>query len=475
MQTIPKSDKIWIFSRKSLPGEVILLFNDAGFVHLTFFSVNPRLLLLVFLCGAAVSWAEVQGSIPPASEIQQTAEYEFQTVDGAAYLVEGSVDGQNWSTLAGPVFGNGGLAKAILPPTAAAMHHYRVRAVNAALYGVATTLLSGKMLALNEQGRPRQVIFLPSSKGVRLGILITDPQHARSFEWQVERGSGDTASVVLKYKDGTTSQIDLNFSTGQLGAYQMRDRDAAGAVQVVESGPFSLHVGRIRDNAAQAVLPLSLVGQSMLLAEGSGMTLFEFSAGGWVKLTREDGTTEQQQYQFTSTASGQADLRVEVPGQYGQVYQLNLNTQATGTYTRIPLVFPGAGGAATGSLTHTGTFNLPTPAVVASSESGPPKSISGETLELGGDDPVTLKFNDDGTGTATKEKDGTVEVTPFNYDYSPTDQDEASLALTFPGAVEDRVEDFDLTFSAGDKGSFSGTNFAGGESVGTSSGSFAAR
>ena len=103
MQTIPKSDKIWIFSRKSLPGEVILLFNRVGFVHMTFFSVNPRLLLLVFLCGAAVSWAEGQGNVAPAPEIQQTAEYEFQTVDGAAYLVEGSVDGQNWSTLAGQI------------------------------------------------------------------------------------------------------------------------------------------------------------------------------------------------------------------------------------------------------------------------------------------------------------------------------------------------------------------------------------
>ncbi len=65
-----------------------------------------------------------------------------------------------------------------------------------------------------------------------------------------------------------------------------------------------------------------------------------------------------------------------------------------------------------------------------------------------------------------------MEVTPFTYDYSPTDDDEASLALTFPGALTDRVEDYDLEFGPSGAGSFRSSTYEGGELSRSTSGTF---
>jgi hypothetical protein len=65
-----------------------------------------------------------------------------------------------------------------------------------------------------------------------------------------------------------------------------------------------------------------------------------------------------------------------------------------------------------------------------------------------------------------------VEVTPFTFDYSPTDDDEASLILTFPGALTDRVEDYDLEFGPNGAGSFRGSTYEGGELSRSTSGTF---
>jgi hypothetical protein len=137
----------------------------------------------------------------------------------------------------------------------------------------------------------------------------------------------------------------------------------------------------------------------------------------------------------------------------------------------MPLPLPG-GGFPPGTLPKTGTFNVPTAPVVANSTTGPPKSLTGKTLQINGDEPVTLTFNGDGTGTATRTDNGSVEVTPFTFDYSPTDDDEASLTLTFPGALTDRVEDYDLEFSPNGAGSFRGSTYEGGELSRSTSGTF---
>ena len=64
------------------------------------------------------------------------------------------------------------------------------------------------------------------------------------------------------------------------------------------------------------------------------------------------------------------------------------------------------------------------------------------------------------------------EVEPFTYHYAPTDEDEASLALTFPGADTDRVEDYDLDFSGNTAGNYQNNTCEGGELAQTSAGSF---
>jgi hypothetical protein len=190
-----------------------------------------------------------------------------------------------------------------------------------------------------------------------------------------------------------------------------------------------------------------------------------------VILNRANGSTEVQRYLYNRTTPGEAELRLELPGVSAQIFQMQAGSQATGTFQRMPLVMPG-GGIRPGILPQPGLFNIPTSPVVPNSTQGPPKSLGGKVLHLEGDEPVTLTFHPDGTGTSMREDNGSVEVAPFVYDYSPTDDDEASLALTFPGALTDRVEDYDLEFGEGEGGSFRRSNYDGGELASAHSGSF---
>lgn len=434
--------------------------------------------LLLCLAGVAaslpVSRADT-GESPAPPAIRAGTSFEFDTVEGAAYLVEGRVDAETWTSVAGPFFGDGTRQSALLPAgiTPASYPEWRVRPVNAANYGGAITGFEGKTLALNDGGRARQVIFFPVIQGIRRGVLKTDAEHARSFTWKATRSSGTDSVVELTFTDGTTSRISLQFSTAKLGVYELRDRGLNGAVQVTEGGGFSLHAGRIRDEADQSVLPGVLDGQSLLLEEGGRITVLEFDTSGQVTQTRPDGTTETAAYEYNRSNPGAGELRIIGPelNRPVQRYQLTLGTQATGTFARVPVVLPG-GIPLPGVLPQPGTFNIPTRPVVINSTNGPPTTLGGKVLELGGDDPVTLTFHEDGTGNAKRENNGTVEVTPFTYDYSPTDEDEASLALTYPGAVTDRVEDYDLDFSSDNAGSYQISSYEGGELAKSTGGSF---
>lgn len=432
--------------------------------------MRPLLLLSVCLAGAG----ELKAETVAAPEIRLSREYEFQTGAGQAYVVEGTENGQTWTTLAGPIFGDGGIVRAMLPTTEEAYTQFRVRPVPAASFLPATTALEGKTISLNDNGGARQLIFFPTIQGVNRGFLKTDANHARSFVWAVQRTSSKAVTVQLQFFDGTTSAVELSFSNGLLGTYQMRDRDAAGRVQVTEAGAFSVHKGRIRDNVGQAVLPTTLIGQSLGFEEGGELTRMDFSTNGNVVVTKPDGTVEVQSYTYEMISPGVADLRVDPPGQpevAPMLFQMALNSQATGNFNRFPLSLPD-GGIMPGVPSQPGVFNVPTEPVIPNSVTGPPKSLEGKTIQIDGDDPVTLTFNGDGTGTATRDDNGSVEVTPFTYDYSPTDEDEASLALTFPGAQNDRVEDYDLDFSGNSSGSYQSSTYQGGELANSSSGNF---
>ena len=79
-------------------------------------AMNPRLLLVLLLVGTGVV-RSVAAQGEPRLDIKGATEYEFPTTDGAAYLLEGTVNGQTWTTLAGPIFGDGKAARAMLPPS----------------------------------------------------------------------------------------------------------------------------------------------------------------------------------------------------------------------------------------------------------------------------------------------------------------------------------------------------------------------
>ncbi len=432
--------------------------------------MKTRLLFLLFLSGAGPGLCPAQGL--PAPGIRPGQAWEFQSTEGQAYFVETSGDGVEWRRMAGPLFGNGGQLEAMVPDGYPAFRDWRVRTVDPDTIGPATTAFGSHTLSLNDEGRSREVILFPAIQGVQRGILKIGPRHARNFVWAAKRLTAEDVELSLQFQDGTGSTIDLTFSSNQLGGYRMRDRSEDGILQVTEGGSFSLHDGRL---PVMPQMPVIIGGQSLIIEEGGRLTRMEFGANGKVLLHRPDHSVEQQTYQYSrnSISPSLATLKVGDDASVREEYQFNLQSPSTGNVNRIPP--PQLGNdPAPPPVVQTGTFNLPTDAVITTSTTGPPVSLDGKVIELTGEDPVTLTFHPDGTGTATREDDGSVEVTPFIYDYSRTGNDDASLALTFPGAENDLVEDYNLNFSGTGSGSYESSTFAGGELAHSSSGEFAA-
>lgn len=436
----------------------------------------PRSLFLLWL-GAVVPAAWSQTPPPPPPPVVRAAlEYKFDTEEGKVYVVEGSMNGKTWVQVSPPVFGDGQPASARLKVDAAEGQpryaQYRAGEVDPALYGPAPVSLEGQTLLLNDNGRERQVILYKEIQGLRRGVLKTDATHARSFTYKALRTGQDSIRLELTYFDHTTAVANLRFFDGSLGSYQLRDYDLTGHVQGIEAGGFGLHSARPPGNA-DTTLPSTLAGTSQLFTQGGRSTRLEFLSPDEVVLHQEDGSQETRSYDYDLNSPGKATLRISLPSGATAVYDMSLTAGGSGSFSQTTEPPPGQLPQPGNNTPSNGGFDLPpTPTPPAQKPDCPPKSLDGKSIVLSSSDPITLFFQADGTGTAVRERGGSVEVTPFTYDYSRNGSASANLSVTFPGAATDKVDDYDLDFNPDCTGTYQNSSFNNGESNIVSNGGF---
>lgn len=417
----------------------------------------------------------VLAQTPAQTDLKPALEYRFSTEAGKVYVVEGSGDGQTWVGLTPPIFGDGSLAKAFLTADRAdgqrRYAQYRAAEVSPELFGPAPLDVQGRTLMLNDQGKPREVVLFRDGVEGRQGFVKIDADHARRFTWKSLRTAQDRMRLELTYLDGTTSTLSLRFFDGTLGSYEMRDFDAAGLVQGVDAGGFGLHPNRL-SGSADASLPNALSGTSLLVSEGGRSTRMEFLSPDEVVLHFDDGSQSTRDYDYDVNSPATGTLRVISATGGASVYQLSLTAGSSGTYKKLLEPPPGQV-PNPGNVPQSGAFDLP-PRPVAPPNGGncPPPSLDGRSLILNSSDPVTLIFQSDGTGKLLRERAGVMDLIPFLYDYSPTSSSGASLAIVFPGASSDKIEDYELEFNPDCSGTFQANSFHNGEPSSVFSGGF---
>ena len=401
----------------------------------------------------------------PAPEIAPARHFQFTPQPGTAWYLDGSVDGQTWHEVAGPFFATGGAADQLLP--AGPDTRFQLRYVDPAAIGRAPVTVAGHSVLMERSGKPVEVVFMNAVRG----FIRIEGGHMRGFTYVWVKKTPDEGEAILSGQDGTFTLLRLNFSDGQVGRWGMEDiptpQDAAKIKEALDAGAFTFREGRFRRGLDHAALPGALTGSGMALNEGGRITHLRFATESAVILTTPDGRAVGGTYSYDpgNATHGELNLHLTDGGALG--LSLDLTSPGMGRFAEI--LSPGAPAGAT---QRDGTFTLPEEQEAPANPDCPPDDLEGLSFIINDSSPCTLSFNGDGTGVQTKEVDGALEVTPFTYNYSRTGGSSAGVAITFPGAGGDLIDDYQMDFDDDCTGKFQRDSSANGASTGSENGTF---
>lgn len=424
-----------------------------------------RLIRAAFLtvAGGVASLAGAQNL--PAPEIAPARHFQFTPQPGTAWFLDGSTDGLSWHEVAGPFFAAGGAVDHLLP--AGADTQFKLRFVDPAAIGHAPVVVDGHSVRMERAGEPVEVVFMNAVRG----FIRIEGGHMRSFTYSWLKKSPDEGEAILSGLDGTFTLLRLKFSDGQLGRWGMEDipspQDAARIKETLDAGAFTFREGRFRRGLKYTSLPKTLAGGTMALNEGGLISHLHFATESAFALKAPDGNTTGGTYAYDPGSETHAELNLQLADDEPLALGLDLTTPGVGRYKEILTPETPSGG-----IPRNGTFTQPEEQEPGPNDDCPPDDLAGLSFIINDSSPCTLSFNGDGTGVQTKEVDGALEVTHFTYSYSQTGAVSGSVAITFPGAGGDLVDDYQLEFRNDCSGSFDRDSSANGLSTGSESGTF---
>ncbi|HEX2751363.1 MAG TPA: hypothetical protein VHM91_25360 [Verrucomicrobiales bacterium] len=427
-------------------------------------SLSTGFLFAALLAAGSVAVTNSAAQSTATLDIAPAKRISFTPPAGTAWNLDGSLDGQTWNTLAGPFFANGSPAEYLsLPGTAS---KFRLTAVNPAV-GFAPLTLAGCSAVMERSGQPVEVVFMSGTRG----FLRIDDWHARGFTYTWHKTSANSGEAILSGLDGTFTLLRFKFLDAGLGGWGMEDipsPQAASLVKVpLDAGAFSFRTGRFRRGVDKAELPMDFSGGSLVLNEGNSLSHVRFTGEDTVEVTTADGVVRSGNYAYdpASATKGSLFLNLTAAPPFG--LDLGLTGSGTGKYKEI--LSPGA---PSGAAPRNGTFTLPEKQLPPDNPDCPPPGLGGRSYVINDSAPCTLVFYGDGTGAQMRDMNGAVQVTYFNYSYSRTGRNSASVSITFPGAGSDLIEDYQLDFSDDCTGAFRRDSYANGNTAGTTGGTF---
>lgn len=432
--------------------------------------------LSIAVVGLAWGGIDLRAEVAPA-QARTVPVISFPTEAGRAYLLEGSTDGETWEAIGQPVFGDGSNVNGTLPPGTPVYSQWRVVPVDPESIGIAPVSLADRTIVLNDRGRLSEVVFLDGSRGV----YKLDALHARTFQYTTRKMAADRTVADLTFRDGSVAEVALTFTAPAAGSYLFSLRNAAGVDVSRDAGVFSSHAGRIRlESDSPPAFPPSLTGKTIVVQNGAEAVTLQFTEDAKVTVTTRAGGTVTVPFSFDLKSDRRAVLDLGGQGGSSTRYNLKMENSVGGAGTgQIMVPSPDGGRPVPAQVApDVGGFNIPfdpvtiPPGNPPGNGHPPPQTIGGKTYLISGSDPFILVFNHDGTGSILRERDGTVEQTPFLYDYDPTGENGAKVTITFPGASTDKVEEYDVNFDGDDSGSFTQSRYENGERKSSEGGNF---
>jgi hypothetical protein len=424
---------------------------------------NARLFCTVAFAAGMPAALTAGVELRRAPDIAPARHLRFTPQPGTAWYLDGSTDGQTWNQLAGPVFANGGAVDLFRPATELGVK-YQLRYVDPAAVGHAPVTVAGTSLVMEKSGGPTEVVFMDALRG----FLRIDAEHARGFTYLWKKKSPDEAEAILHGLDGTMTLLRLKFMDAGLGRWGMEDipSEAAAALvgETLDAGAFTFRKGRFTRGSKRAQLPLDLAGGSMVLNEGGHLTHVNFTGATAAVLLTEDGNSTLASYAYDPEDDVRG--RLHLTPLTGPSMDLGLNLKAAGAGDFNDFVPPA------GQSPRSGTFTLPEDQQPPNDPDCPPEDLAGLSLIINDSSPCTLYFNAGGTGVQTKEINGALQVMRFSYTYSRTGGNSASVAITYPGAQSDLIDDYDMDFDDDCTGSFQRDSYADGNSTASTGGTF---
>jgi hypothetical protein len=422
--------------------------------------------LTALLAAGAVVVPNAGAQSPVAPEIVPARRITFTPKPGEAWNLESSTDGRTWSMVAGPFFGTAGPAEYLAPAGAASQ--FRLTYVDPATVGHAPLSVTHSTVMMEKAGQPVELVFTEDGAG----FLRIDEQHARGFTYTWKKTSPDGGEAILSGRDGSYTLVRLKFFDDHLGQWGMEDipsPESASLIKVpIDGGAFSYHAGRFKHGPGRAELPLDFDGGSLIFNEGGRLSYVHFTGAEAVKVTTADGAVLTGSYSYDPASATAASLILNMAGAAPLGLNLNLTAPGTGKFKEVPPA--GNPGGGTG-VPRNGTFTLPDEQDEPDPDC-PPPGLGGHSYTINDSTPCTLTFNADGSGVQMREVDGALQITYFNYSYSRTGKNTASVGITYPGAGSDLIDDYQMDFTDDCAGAFRRESYADGNSAGTSDGTF---
>ena len=182
------------------------------------------LTLLLLITGASPSLAQ-ELRTAPLTELSYTAGA------GQVFELQGSRDLSSWRNVGDVVFGEGGSMREFVEASDAATGYrfYRVKISPSKEFGFAPRALLGRQIDFNDEGGARVFTFETRATGSSGG---------ESFAYNYRKLGDTNGELDIERGDGTSEQIELDFSADLVGLYTRRlSRD--GVVTDIDVGTFT--------------------------------------------------------------------------------------------------------------------------------------------------------------------------------------------------------------------------------------------
>ena len=434
---------------------------------------TTRFIAAALLATAAAQAADEANPL----KIYTAIEVEFGTDAGKVYHLQGSGDFSTWTDIGVPVFGVGRPVNQVFSTRGGgnvAFEFYRLQIAAAPTGDLAPWTLTGLTLNFDDTSGGDLMQFLTDTNGVDLGIN-PDP-----FNYQITRPGPNVVVAELNYGAlyygvPSSNKIDvltLTFTAPGMGTWS-RDEFRNGSLKDHDVGVFSVVVGATPGNpngtppVVPTAIPTALTGLSYLFQSGETPDRLDFSTAVTGLETGDDVEDDEPNaftYTYALTGADTASLVVTFKaGKYDE-YDLTFANGAQGTFVRREFKDGVLDDTDQGAFSAGGSL----PGGGGGNQGNPPTDpvVTGFTYTMqSGDIPEQVAFQTATTGVQLDDS----APSSFIYTHAFTAPGVARLVVRFD---TDKWDEYDLTYTGANAGTFVRREFRNSVLNDTDTGSF---